>query len=106
MRNPHGRKGSPATQGQLDDIRDEMLEVNPGWKHVAGGSKPERAVSGPNGEVRYADLEFELEDGSPFFVQTVDTLADGVTANPREMGNGIDLLLWGKGPVMNVPKIK
>ncbi|MEU3649890.1 RHS repeat-associated core domain-containing protein [Lentzea sp. NPDC034063] len=106
VRNPHGRKGSPATQGQLDDIRDEMLEVNPGWKHVAGGSLPERAVPGPNGEVRYADLEFELEDGSPFFVQTVDTLADGVTANPREMGNGIDLLLWGKGPVMNVPKIK
>ncbi|MGI5518426.1 LamG-like jellyroll fold domain-containing protein [Streptomyces sp. CA-106131] len=112
--NPYGRRGDPATLSQLDDVRDELLDANPDWKHVAGGRDratgeklPERAVYGSNpNEPRFPDLTFQLPDGSPFYVNTVDTLADGVTADAREMGNAIDIHLWGKGPILMIPKTK
>ncbi|MFJ1653392.1 LamG-like jellyroll fold domain-containing protein [Streptomyces sp. NPDC088337] len=110
-RNPFGMRGKPSTVQHLDEVRDELMDANPGWKHVAGGTdrstgavKPEKTIFGPNGEVRRPDLTFELEDGSPLHVNTVDTLSDGVTPDSRELANAIDIHMWGKGPVLMIPK--
>jgi hypothetical protein len=76
-----------------------------GRDRATGQELPERAVYGSNpNEPRFPDLTFELPDGSPFYVNTVDTLADGVTADAREMGNAIDIHLWGKGPILMIPE--
>lgn len=110
-RNPFGMRGKPSTVQHLDEVRDELMDANPRWKHVAGGTdrstgavKPEKTIFGPNGEVRRPDLTFELEDGSPLHVNTVDTLSDGVTPDSRELANAIDIHMWGKGPVLMIPK--
>lgn len=106
-------RGKPSTVRHIDEVRDELLDANPGWKHVAGGTdratgavKPEQTILGPGGEPRRPDLSFELEDGSPLFVNTVDTLSDGITADSRELANAIDIQMWGKGPVLMIPKPK
>jgi hypothetical protein len=110
-RNPYGMRGKPSTVQHLDEVRDELMDANPGWKHVAGGTdrntgevKPEQTIFGPNGEPRRPDLSFELEDGSPLYVNTVDTLSDGVTPDSRELANAIDIHQWGAGPVLMIPK--
>jgi hypothetical protein len=110
-RNPWGSRGKPATQAQLNDIRDELLEANPDWVHTAGGTNadtglpmPEGTVRAPDGSIQHPDLTFELPDGSPFYVNTVDTYADGVTADSRELANAIDISMGGKGPVLMIPK--
>jgi Pretoxin HINT domain len=110
-RNPAGRRGNAATQAQLNDVRDEFLAANPDWVHYAGGTDavtgdalPEETIVGPNGERRFPDLSFRLPDGSPFYVNTVDTLSDGVTADPRELANAIDINMWGHGPVAMISK--
>ncbi|UWE13668.1 hypothetical protein NYE86_08275 [Actinacidiphila bryophytorum] len=103
--NPYGGRGKPSTQAQLNDIHDELMAANPDWIHVAGGSLPERNIVGPGGVPRRADLEYKLPDGSPFFVNTVTTYADGVTATSLELANAIDIMMWGRGPVLMIPKI-
>ena len=110
-----GRRGTPATQQQLDDVRDEMLSVNPDWEHVAGGRDaatgarlPERAVVDPTDPIhrRFPDLTFRLPDGSDFYVNTVDTegRAGMKTATERELSAALDISLWGSGPVLMIPK--
>ncbi|WP_370146118.1 RHS repeat-associated core domain-containing protein [Streptacidiphilus sp. EB129] len=110
-RNPYGARGKLSTQIHIDEVRDELLDANPDWVHVAGGTDratgaplPEQTIFGPNGEPRRPDLSFILPDGSPFFVNTVDTLSDGVTADSRELANAIDINMWGGGPVLMIPK--
>ncbi|MCA2211659.1 RHS repeat-associated core domain-containing protein [Jidongwangia harbinensis] len=103
--NPWGGRGKPATQAQHDDLRDELMDANPGWKHVAGGRDrntgdilPE--VVEPNG--RRADLKFEMEDGSPVFVQTVTTYKNGAMIMEEfEAAHDLSKL----GLVITVPKV-
>lgn len=109
--NRYGRRGKPSTTAQLDDVRDEMLQLNPTWKHVGGGRSaatgkelPETTIRGPNGQIRHPDLTFQLPDGSMFYVNTVDTYADGVTMNADEMEAAIDISMWGDGPILTIPK--
>ncbi|NUP49494.1 MAG: hypothetical protein HOW97_19630 [Catenulispora sp.] len=111
VRNPNGRRGNAATTAQLNDIRDEMLKANRDWQHIGGGTDaktgatlPETTIRGPNGQIRHPDLTFRLPDGSEFYVNTVDTLADGVTMDAREMEAAIEIYMWGTGPIMIVPK--
>lgn len=83
--NKHGGRGSPATQAQLQDIQEMMMDANPGWTHHAGGTLQERALKDPvSGKVRRPDLWFIREDGSNFFIQTVTTKADGLTPTKAE----------------------
>jgi hypothetical protein len=107
-----GRRGSAAVRGQLDDVRDELLTANPDWSHVAGGrvagtgaKLPERAVVNPANPAqrRFPDLTFNLPDGSPFYVNTVDTYASGAPTI-REFEAAVDINLWGGGPVLMIPK--
>ncbi|MFF5055016.1 LamG-like jellyroll fold domain-containing protein [Micromonospora sp. NPDC000663] len=103
-KNLFGRKGKPSTRAQLDDLRDEILDANQGWQHTAGGSRPEEAVFGPNGEARFPDLTFvHVESGSPIYVQTVDTYRNGAP-DIRELENALDIARWGNGPVITYPK--
>ncbi|AGZ39030.1 YD repeat-containing protein [Actinoplanes friuliensis DSM 7358] len=104
--NPYGGRGKPATQAQHDELRDELMDANPGWKHVAGGRDrntgdilPEVAESQANG--RRADLKFEMEDGSPVFVQTVTTYKNGAMIMEEfEAAHDLSKL----GLVITVPK--
>ncbi|MFI5932014.1 RHS repeat-associated core domain-containing protein [Actinoplanes sp. NPDC051494] len=105
--NPWGGRGKPATQAQHDDLRDELMDANPGWKHVAGGRDrntgdvlPEVVEPGANN--RRADLKFEMEDGSPVFVQTVTTYRNGAMIMEEfEAAHDLSKL----GLVIAVPKV-
>lgn len=106
-----GRRGSAAVRNHLDDVRDELLDANPDWEHVAGGrvrgtgrKLEERAVvNQATGQRRFPDLTFRLPDNSPFFVNTVDTYASGA-ATIREFEAAVDINRWGGGPVLMIPK--
>jgi hypothetical protein len=52
---------------------------------------------------RFLDLTFTLPDGSPFYVNTVDTYASGVP-DIREFEAAVDINQWGDGPVFMIPK--
>ena len=106
-----GRRGSAKTRDQLDDIRDEFMDLNPDAVHVAGGRTasgekvPEQAVYNPNGRgKRFPDLTFDMPDGSQVYINTVDTYADGVTATIRELEAAVDITTWGSGPAIMIPK--
>jgi RHS repeat-associated protein len=102
--NPWGGKGKPSTQNQNVDLQNEILDANPDWKHVAGGTEPEQAVFGPNGGVRRPDLIFEHPGtGARIYVQTVTTYANGA-AIPEELEAALDIARWGNGPVIMYPK--
>jgi hypothetical protein len=103
VRNTGGMRGSPATRQQDIDLQHELMDANPGWTHVAGGTRPQRVVRGPNGERRFPDLTFEAEDGSRIYAQTVDMDPDG-TPTIREFENALDIEEWGRGPVIMIPK--
>jgi len=107
-----GRRGSAVVRNQLDQVRDDLLNANPDWDHVAGGrvagsgaKLPEQAVVNPANpsQWRFPDLTFRLPDGSPFYVNTVDTYASGA-ATIREFEAAVDINLWGGGPVLMIPK--
>jgi RHS repeat-associated protein len=57
VRNPWGRRGSPAHRRKIDQVESRFR--NKGWKHIAGGSKPEQRVYMPDGSYRYPDLIFD-----------------------------------------------
>jgi RHS repeat-associated protein len=103
--NPWGGRGKPATRAQHDDLRDELMDANPGWKHVAGGR--DRSTGAELPEVReangrFADLKFEMEDGSPVFVQTVTTYKNGAMIMEEfEAAHDLSKL----GLVITVPKV-
>jgi len=88
------RNETEATKKQIDKIRDEIIALDLGWEHVAGGRKKgstidekEYYVPGPgiafplpgkekgDGRARsgYTDLTFKSKDGKTFWhIQTVD----------------------------------
>ncbi len=107
-----GRRGSEETRKQLDEVRDELLDLNSDWIHEAGGRDrasgeklEERAVRDPggSGRRRFPDLSFRLPDGSKVYVNTVDTYKKGGPTK-RELEAAIDIADWGRGPVIMIPK--
>ena len=103
VRNTGGMRGNSVTRQQDINLQNELMEVNPGWTHAAGGTRPQQVVRGPNGERRFPDLTFDIEDGSPIYVQTVDMGPDG-RPTMRETRNALDIEEWGGGPVIMMPK--
>ncbi len=92
-------KGNPRTKKHLDSVRDDILDANPGWRHIAGGrdrktgaEMTEYYIAGPAhafplpgrktgdgraGSIR-TDMTFVSPDGKTFIhVQTVDVDRNG-----------------------------
>lgn len=116
VRNHFGRRGSPDTRDQLDEIRDQVLDANPGYSHVGGGRNrvtgddiPEEYLPNLNGGRRggsYADLTFEAPDGSRMRFNTYDANSSGVPTT-READAADRLFRNSQGsPVVLVPKRK
>ena len=103
--NPWGGRGKPTTQAQDLDLQQQIMDANPDWQHVAGGTEPQRAVTGPNGENRFPDLIFEHPGtGQRIYVQTVTTYKNGA-AIPEELEAALDIAKWGDGLVIMYPKV-
>jgi RHS repeat-associated protein len=103
--NPWGGRGKPSTQNQNVALQEQISEANPDWRHVAGGTRPEQNVVGPNGEVRRPDLIFEHPASrTRIYIQTVTTYANGA-AIPEELSAALDIARWGNGIVIMYPKL-
>ena len=112
-RNPFGSRGKPSTVAQLNDLRDQYLDANPDWVHTKGGNDrntgdplPEQRIYHPQDKSTWwqPDLTFLLPDGSNFYVNTVDTLSDGVTPDLRETVAAWFIGRFGDGPIVLYPK--
>ena len=80
------RRGNAATQAQNQSLRDQFLIENPGATHIGGSvdvatgrNLPETYLP-PNTQLAstraggsYADLTFDMPDGTRVYVQTVDS---------------------------------
>lgn len=108
-----GRRGGLLTREDIDAIRDLVLDANPGWEHVAGGTDrytgaqvPERLVKGPKGAQggAYADLVFRNpQTNATVSLNTVDIEASGWMTD-REASNFTRLYALTNAPVIAVPK--
>src|SRR6202030_1895118 len=78
--NPGGRLGSPSTRSQVAAIADEL--ESRGWTITGGGgSLPEEYIAGAGGGragSAYPDITATM-NGRTLRINTIDTLADGVT---------------------------
>ncbi|MEU5720503.1 ricin-type beta-trefoil lectin domain protein [Micromonospora sp. NPDC047738] len=102
--NPWGGRGKPSTEAQNVDLQEQFMDANPDWEHVAGGTKGEVTVTGPNGEVRRPDLIFRhVQTKTMIYIQTVTTYKNGA-AIPGELEAALDIARWGKGLVIMYPK--
>lgn len=109
-----GRRGSEATQNQLDRLRDNFLGKYPEYQHTHGGrnaqtgiQRPEEYIAGPGGNRKgssYPDLTFQGPNLT-VRVNTVDTVSSGAMT-PRELNNFGRIMLQTGEPVILVPKIK
>jgi RHS repeat-associated protein len=91
-----GRRGSPGTEQQLDEIRDRFLEQYPEFTHVFGGRDVETGrrikeeyIPGPGGGrsgSSYPDLTFIGPNRFTVRVNTVDSTKSGVMTQ-RELDN-------------------
>jgi hypothetical protein len=108
-----GRRGTRETREHLDIVRDQFLDENPEYRHVAGGTNrltgeqlPEEYLPGPGGGRRgssFADLTFEAPDGSRIRINTVDADGFGVMT-PREQTNFDRIFEQTGEPIIAVPK--
>jgi filamentous hemagglutinin len=81
-----GRWGSTATRAFNDQVATQLEDQ--GLNVINGaGRGSEEWIPGPNGGTTggtWVDITAQAEDGSITRVQTIDTLADGVTPTARE----------------------
>lgn len=108
-----GRRGSPATQAHLDDVRDDFLRANPEWRHVRGGTDAwtqvrlreeyiSHPVTGRQGAA-YPDLTFQGPSGDRIRINTVDVLASG-DMTEREWTNFQKIFELTSEPIIAIPK--
>jgi len=102
VRNQGGMRGKEGTRQQDVDLQNELLEANPDWTHVAGGTKPQKAVFGPGGKRKIPDLTFGTPEG-PVFAQTQTVGRNGL-ATADEISNAATIEKWGGGRV--IPRLK
>jgi hypothetical protein len=110
-----GRRGNQATRDHIDQVRDDFLDTNPDYKHVAGGRDrvtgaelPEEYLPGPGGGRKgssYPDLTFEGSEGSRIRINTTDSRVDG-TMTPREQRNFDRIFDQTNEPIIGIPKPK
>jgi hypothetical protein len=78
-----------------------------GWEIESGGDLGfEKLIPGPNGGPRggaYADI-VGIKNGQRLYVQTVDTLADGITPTPDEIAAANNIRALTGGHVLLIPK--
>lgn len=108
-----GRRGSAKVRDHLDRVRDEFIDANPSYRHVAGGRDrvtgqpiPEEYIPGPGGGKKgsaYPDLTFEGQDGSRIRINTVDTDAIG-DLTLREQQNFNKIFVLTEEPIIAIPK--
>jgi hypothetical protein len=82
-----GRTGNAPTRQQVQEIQAEL--ESRGWTVTRGGELGEEYIPGPNNARRgsaYPDIT-ATQNGRTLRINTVDTLADGVTPTPREAAN-------------------
>ena len=82
-----GRLGSAATRQHVADVAEELDRR--GWKVTHGGGTPEEYIPGTGPGTRgsaYPDITAS-KNGRTLRVNTIDTLADGVTPTIREARN-------------------
>jgi RHS repeat-associated protein len=109
-----GRRGTPATRAHIDEVRDQFLKDNPGYKQVGGGTDKfgnpmkEEYLPSANGGKKgsaYPDLTFEDANGNRARVNTVDTKASG-DMTTREFNNKQKIEKLTGEKVYAVPKDK
>lgn len=116
VRKYFGRRGSPTTRDQLDEVRDQFLDNNPDYRHVGGGRNRvtgedirEEYLPNVNGGRKggsYGDLSFEGPDGSRIRFNTYDSNMNGLPTT-REANAADRLFGNGRGsPVVLIPKRK
>ncbi|REJ64954.1 MAG: RHS repeat-associated core domain-containing protein [Planctomycetota bacterium] len=108
-----GRRGNQATRDHLDEVRDEFLDANPDYQHVAGGRDrltgaelPEEYLPPLDGGRRggsYPDLTFQGPDGGRVRFNTTDTLADGTLTSTERINRDRIFEQTGE-PIITVPK--
>ena len=108
-----GRRGNQKTRDHIDQVRDEFMDANPDYKHVAGGRDrvtgaeiPEEFLPGPGGGRKgssYPDLTFEAPDQSRLRINTTDTRSNG-TMTPREEINFNRIFDQTNEPIISIPK--
>lgn len=99
-----GRLGKAATRQHIAQVVGEM--ENRGWTVTGGGKLPEEYIKGANGGVKgssYPDIT-AVKNGNTLRVNTVDTLADGVTPTARETANAERIRSQTGGHVLLIPK--
>ena len=83
-----GRLGSTTTRQQLYEIAQEYLKSGKYIKLQGDGQAPEEYIAGAGPGTRgstYVGLTAKTADGTTVRVQTIDTLADGVTPTKAEL---------------------
>lgn len=102
-----GILGKQSTRDQLNAISAEL--VRRGYTITGGGDRlPEEYIAGPGGARKGAshpDIT-ATKDGKTIRVNTVDTLADGVTPNRREATNAARIRAQTGEHLLLVPKKK
>jgi RHS repeat-associated protein len=85
-----GRLGSAETREHIIQVANEWKSK--GWELISGGGKPEELIRGATGTAKggaYGDIVLKNPvTGQQKIINTIDTLADGVTPTVREAANG------------------
>ncbi|MEV6345208.1 LamG-like jellyroll fold domain-containing protein [Actinoplanes sp. NPDC051851] len=105
VRNTGGIRGDRATRTQDYGLQFDIMDANPDWKHIAGGTKKQKRVySADRKKYKQPDLIFENEMGEKIYYQTADVNPDG-SFTDREIENSQWLAEHGEGQVIMIPKV-
>jgi hypothetical protein len=102
-----GRLGNATTRAQVEEIAAELTKR--GWTVVRGGGLSEEFIAGPAGGrlgSAYPDITV-TKNGRVLRINTVDTLADGITPTPYELANAAKIRALRPGEhLILIPKKK
>ena len=101
-----GRLGSAATRAQISSIAADF--ESQGYTVTGGGGRlPETYIPGPGGGPTgsaYPDITLTSPSGNTVYVNTVDTLQNGITPTAREIRNATKIESLTGTPVILIPK--
>jgi RHS repeat-associated protein len=101
-----GRLGSAATRIHVSDVAADF--ESQGYTVTGGGGKlPETYIPGPGGGrpgSAYPDITLISPNGNTVYVNTVDTLRNGITPTARELLNATKIESLTGVPVTLIPK--
>lgn len=101
-----GRLGNAATRAHVGDVAADF--ESQGYTVTGGGGKlPETYIPGPGGGragSAYPDITLISPNGDTVYVNTVDTLRNGITPTTRELRNAAKTESLTGVPVILIPK--